>query len=157
MNQPLSKIQEQFWVLGNLYSKTPTYNIPLVYKLSGTLCVQSFKEALIKVLSNHSMLSASIQVKGNSPYFKIPSTLNIDDYFKTQHLQIQSSDDAFDNYVLTQVNKPFKLDGDFLTRIRYISFSDSAYIVFVFHHIIIDHHSKRIFLSDLSKFYSSLN
>ena len=155
MQQPLSKIQEQFWVLGNLYPSALAYNIPLVYKISGELCVRSFKEAIANVLKVHTLLSASIHVNNNSPYFNIPSTFNIDDYFNAQFLQIKSSNEAFKEYILNDIHRSFKLIGDFLLRVRYVSFADSQYIVFLFHHIIIDHYSKHIFLSDISKYYSS--
>lgn len=156
MKLPLSKIQEQFWVLGNLYPNTPTYNIPLVYKLSGNLCVHSFKRALSRVFNTHTLLSASISMKDNSPFLNVPSALNIEDYFEDIYLDLNSSNDTFNDYILNEIHRPFRLDGGFLTRIRYISFSDAAYIVFVFHHIIIDHHSKSVFLSDISKYYSAL-
>lgn len=156
MNLPLSKIQEQFWVLGSLYPNTPAYNIPLIYKLSGKLCINTFKEALIKVLKKHSMLSASIHVHDNTPSFNVPANLDITNYFDILHLKENLSNEAFNEYILTHAHKSFKLDGGFLTRVRYVSFDDSAFIVFVFHHIIIDHHSKSIFLNDISQKYSSL-
>jgi amino acid adenylation domain-containing protein len=156
MKLPLSKIQEQFWVLGNLYPNTPAYNIPLVYKLSGKLRIPEFKQALIQVLNMHPVLCAKISIFGHLPLMNISSDININDYFNDFYIKDKFSNEYFKEYILNEIHRGFNLHGGFLTRIRFVSFSDVDYLVFVFHHIVIDHHSKSIFLSDISRCYSSL-
>lgn len=117
--------------------------------------MNAFKYALTKVFNTHSLLSGFISIKDGSPFFNIPSTININNYFEIKHLNVEFSNNAFKKFILNEVHRKFKLGEDLLTKIRFISFSDSSYIIFVFHHIIIDHHSKSIFLNDISKHYSS--
>ena len=154
MKIPLSKIQEQFWVLARLYPESSTYNIPLVYKITGEVCIDSLKNAINRTLNKHSILSSFIETEDDMPYLNIPNQADLNNFFKVLEEQ-ELTDNLFDQ-ILEEIHKPFDLNGGFLTRIRYIVHIDCSYLVFVFHHIIIDHHSKSIILSDISKYYSML-
>lgn len=154
MKLPLSKIQEQFWVLGQLYPDTPTYNIPLVYKLNSELNTEAFKKSVLRTFSRHSILAANFEVENNIPYLVLPILPDISNFFEEITVQDFSSNSS--DIILDEVQKPFNLTRGHLSRIRHIRFIDCTYLVFVFHHIIIDHHSKTVILADISKYYSML-
>jgi amino acid adenylation domain-containing protein len=155
-NIPLSKIQDQFWVLWNLSPLNIAYNIPLVYRINGKLNHNVFKSALQNVLDNHDILRASIELINNTPYFKVAGKCDIDEYYIAIRVNSDSSDRLFNEYVLAEVHKPFNISGDKLLRVRVFQFNNATFISIVFHHIIIDLHSKHVFCAELSSVYNNL-
>ena len=152
---PLSKIQEQFWVLGNLFPLDTAYNIPLIYRIRGELKIDSFKSALKSVLDNHEILRASIELSNDTPFFVVPVEFDMTGFLTIERVNSKYSKQLFNDYVLAEVHKPFRISEDKLLRIRLIEFTDITFLSIVFHHIIIDLHSKFIFIKELSSGYNN--
>ena len=153
---PLSGIQEQFWVLGNLLPLDTAYNIPLVYRIKGELNIYAFKSALKSVLDNHEMLRANIELTNNTPFFVSPVDFDLNGFLTIESINSIYSSQLFSDHVLNEVHKPFKICGDKLLRIRLIVFDDITYLSIVFHHIIIDLHSKFVFIKELASGYNNI-
>jgi amino acid adenylation domain-containing protein len=153
---PISKIQEQFWVLGNLSPLDTTYNIPLIYRINGDLNINALIGALTSVLGNHDMLRASLELINNTPLFHVPSEFNINEFFDQERINSEYSKQLFNDYVLAEAHKPFNIKGDRLLRVRVFEFDDLTFLSIVFHHIIIDLHSKYVFINELASGYNNL-
>ncbi|MGQ1787244.1 non-ribosomal peptide synthetase [Saccharicrinis sp. GN24d3] len=153
---PLSKIQEQFWLLGTLSPHDTAYNIPLIYCVRGKLKVSFLKKALSHVLQNHEILRANIAVNKNKPYFCVKDEVDINDFFKPLCIHENYTTELYEQYVINEVHKSFSMRADKLLRVKVFQFKDITYLSFVFHHIIIDLHSKKVFAEELSDYYNSL-
>lgn len=150
---PLSKIQEQFWILANLNPKDSAYNIPMVYRLKGRFETNAFKRALQTVIENHKILSSRIVKSNGNPSILVDINVEIENYFNVVEFPDIYSEQGLKEYIRNEVNHPFKIEGDYLFRIKLFKFNDMDFLSFVFHHIIIDLHSKNILVSELSKHY----
>ncbi|MBN2167153.1 MAG: amino acid adenylation domain-containing protein [Marinilabiliaceae bacterium] len=155
---PLSKIQEQFWILWNLYPSDTSYNIPLVYDVGCEVNIDVLMKAIQNVLHNNDLLRASMSVENEEPYLIIePSErFNPDVFFYEKIVNSDFSNDLFSQHILGEVHKPFNLLADRLVRVTKFSFNDKVFIAVVFHHIIIDLHSKRLFAKYLSLTYNKI-
>ncbi|MET7768765.1 amino acid adenylation domain-containing protein [Nocardia sp. NPDC005366] len=70
---PLSLVQQRMWVLNQLDTSSPAYNIPLAIRLSGALDVSALRYAVADVLERHEALRTRYPAAGTGglPYQEI--------------------------------------------------------------------------------------
>ena len=153
---PLSKIQKQFWIISQLEPDSMAYNIPMVYKCSQAVDNENFKQALKQTLIQHTLTLCKVRKKNGSPIFELQNSFEIEDILsitnKTENYNAELHTELF----FKDVNSPFNITEDYLVRAHIYNFSNTAIIVLVFHHIIIDLRSKSIFIDELTKRYNKL-
>ena len=153
---PISKFQEQFWYLHKLAPKSAAYNIPLVFELDKLPNIILLEKAISIIIERHDVLRSNFRWHN----FSLTQIIKQSDAFmfsiELQSFNQYSSGIGVPQEVLEEVNKPFQLDNSPLLRVKIFEYQNIIFLSFVFHHIIIDIHSKIIFESELTEIYNSL-
>jgi amino acid adenylation domain-containing protein len=153
---PVSKIQEQFWILNMMAPKSAAYNIPLVFQVNkNKIDIDCLEQAINTIVQRHEILRSAFefidgmlkQVVKNTGVFIDITVKDISD---------ASENRVFPSEIQEEVDLPFSLDTAPLIRVSVFHCSNTSFLVIVFHHIVVDLHSKKIFEEELSKVYTSL-
>ncbi len=157
LTTPLSKIQEQFWVLDNIEPGNTAYNIPLVYKIKGDLNLNFIKSSFSRIIEENPLLRSKIIVIDGVPFFNAYENYTIDDFLTTIELKPEEmTEEKVYEQILSEVNTPFDLLDRYLLRIKVFKSQNHSYLSIIFHHIITDLASKNQFIADLTNIYNSL-
>ena len=154
---PLSKIQEQFWIIGNIEPNNTAYNIPIVFSFAARLNTSILLDAIAVVMQRHCLIRSKIQVKNNKPVTVVDDSLRSTDVFKEVIIDHDFSNDLRESYINKEVNTPFNIKSDYLIRVRLFTFKNCQVLSIVFHHIIIDQAAKNLFIQELSQAYNDIH
>lgn len=154
MSFPLSYHQERIWFIdqfekGYLYKDEPVYhNIPLILKFSENLNLKNVKNAINLLIESNEILRLNIELNKATANQVIcePFDVEIDE------LDLKTSSNKVDS-IVTWCLKPFDLYLDKLFRVGYYGGVDETYLVFSFHHIIMDRPSIKLFIKALEAAY----
>jgi amino acid adenylation domain-containing protein len=152
----ISQIQKQFWILQNVYRNNTTYNIPSVLKISGLPDLNALDYAFNQIIERHEVLRVYFDEKNNEVYQK---SLNLDQLkIKVDIVEMHEplQENKLPDQIMEEVHKVFRLGEWPLLRVKLFSFSDRlSVLTIVFHHILVDLNSKRIFAEEFSQLYNS--
>lgn len=153
-NFNLTKSQEQFWILNNIYQGNTAYNIPAVFRMNGIPDLNYLNKSINILVERHDLLRANVFEEDGSPKMKI----NPDVHHKIEVIKLLSPPEKSEipNEVISEVHQAFNLDKGNLFRIKLFIFKNNiCFLTIVFHHIIVDLRSKEIFANELSQLYNS--
>nr|WP_274378029.1 non-ribosomal peptide synthetase [Gordonia neofelifaecis] len=126
---PLSFAQQRMWFINRLEPTAPTYNIPAVLKLSGTLDVPALRGAVVDLLERHEVLRTSFPALDGVPTQRIASVDEIEDGLDWA---VVDSQDA----VAAAVTTGFDVTAQWPLRVRLWEQSAGEYVLAVVaHHI----------------------
>ncbi|MBK8805427.1 MAG: amino acid adenylation domain-containing protein [Bacteroidales bacterium] len=152
----LSKFQEQFWLLNMLAPKSSAYNIPSVFKLDFLPDLNLLEKSVNMLVDRHQALRTQFSVVDFSLQQEVLSSENVS--VKINIIQLNSIENVNEmpDEIIQEVNNPFELDKAPLIRVCIFKNLKSIYLTIVFHHIIVDFHSKEVFQAEISYIYNSL-
>ena len=152
----ISQIQKQFWVLQNVYKTNTAYNIPAVFKTNGIPDIDALEYSVNQVISRHEILRTYFTEQDNKVYQTI---LNEDEArisLTIVRLFQPFVEDELHDKIMEEIHTVFDLAQWPLLRLKLFRFDeDVTVLTIVFHHIIVDLHSKMVFAEELSEFYNS--
>nr|WP_323802289.1 MFS transporter [Sphaerisporangium corydalis] len=70
---PLSPIQRQMWLAGEVDPDSPAYNVPVVLRLNGDLDVPALRQAVTDLVERHEILRTTVEVRDGEPYAVVGS------------------------------------------------------------------------------------
>jgi len=150
----VSAIQKQFWILNKLFPENAAYNIPMVYKINGIPDINILEKAINTIITRHESLRVDFKLNKRN----IEQTIYDENSFtfKIEYVEVNKefSDHEIEG-IIEEIHKPFKLDEWPLFRIKLFVYKNNISVLsIVFHHIIVDQHSKNIFTRELSQLYN---
>ena len=154
----ISKFQEQFWLLNNLSKSSPAYNIQTVLQLDKKPDLKILQETLNILVKRHEPLRTSFAIEQNVVYQNIVPAEKLNTVIREVviHESIDNKSPELHSEILNEIHKTFDLSIAPLFRVTFFDFNGTYYLTIVFHHIIVDLHSKEIFAKDFSFLYNAI-
>ncbi|HRY52563.1 MAG TPA: L-histidine N(alpha)-methyltransferase, partial [Candidatus Portnoybacteria bacterium] len=152
----LSRSQVEFWRF-NKAEKNPLLNESLLLKLTGNLNAELFSKALKEVINRHESLRTNFKEIDNEPMQIIRRSAK-EDFFKIIDLTNKKHNKKNNLNLIIKgiIEHKFKLESGNLFRLVLIKLKNKeSFLIFVFHHLIIDLWSLDIFFRELSVLYNA--
>lgn len=154
---PLSFAQQRLWFLDQFYPRSCAYNVPRVFRLSGTLDVDVLQHALDALVERHEMLRTTFKLVNEEPVQSIGPAravpLRIVDLASFPAADRESQAHAM---VKAEVQRPFNLSSDLMLRATLLRLNNDEHIlVLMSHHIASDGWSKGVMFRELAEFYNA--
>lgn len=152
---PLSFGQKRLWFLEQLKPGQPLYNVPVIFRLTGSLQVAALQQSLLTLLQRHTALcTALVTVAGQpQPVITPPSafTLPVTDLQTTPDPEA-----AAQTLIAAEIHRPFDLSQSPLLRASLLQLSAQEHVlILVIHHIATDGWSMGIFVRELAALYGA--
>ncbi|OQW92260.1 MAG: hypothetical protein BWK79_15060, partial [Beggiatoa sp. IS2] len=150
----LSSNQRAWWLFEQIYPATPTYNIPLMYELQGTLDLPVLEQVFKQIIHRHTILRTCFKVDDNgipqqsvtAPSNNLMSIIDLSNYNPA----------IIPQFIQEIVRRPFDFTHELLLRIHLFRLNPQKYqLLLVFHHLVIDGWSVKIFLQELMALYTA--
>ncbi|RFU78915.1 hybrid pks-nrps [Trichoderma arundinaceum] len=148
----MSHAQSRLWVASKYVTDPTTYNVTVVYEIQGNLQITRFKQALSSVMRHHESLKTCFFEDINTGHL-LQGVLSSPSYF----LRVVKSDDAerLEWEVNLMKGRQWDLEHGRTFGATVISHSPVlSYIIFGYHHIVLDGVSWHLFLKDLDTAYN---
>jgi len=152
---PLSHAQERLWFLEQLEGSLTAYNLPMSWRIRGTLDTQALRKSLEAIVLRHEPLRTTFKHDGTLPVqiiqrldrFELP-TLDL------RELEPQIKAQQIQQVVLSEANGAFDLKCDLMIRARLLRLEDHEHELLVtMHHIASDGWSIDVLSRELSRLY----
>ncbi|MGD9899868.1 MAG: amino acid adenylation domain-containing protein, partial [Calditrichaceae bacterium] len=156
---PASFGQQRLWFLDQFEPGSPYYNIPMAFRLKGSVDLKILKKVIDVIVLRHESLRTTFTAVDGQPMQVISPRMAISmpviDLDKTDN-------DEHENRILSlateEARRPFNLEKGPLIRITVIKKSDLEIIVLLtLHHIISDGWSMGILVSEITTLYEAFS
>jgi len=153
---PLSITQQSFWLFEQLHPNTPTFNIPLAFKLTGKLNIYVLEQALSEMVLRHATLRTHFEItETGTPQQRIippaPYSVTIIDLGEKSETQTRQ-------VINEEIRRPFDLGQTCLWRATVLRLNEQEQILLlIFHHLITDGWSIGLFVDELITLYAAFS
>ncbi|WP_329382316.1 amino acid adenylation domain-containing protein [Streptomyces sp. NBC_01351] len=149
---PLSFAQQRLWFFNRLEGPSPTYNVPVVARMTGPLDSRALTAALLDVVERHESLRTVFGETDGEPHQRVLPAAETG-----LELELVASDEGrLDKQIRETVEEPFDLDGDLPVRARLFAVApDEHVLALVMHHVVCDGWSMTPLLRDLGAAYAA--
>ena len=152
-SEQISFGQSRFWFLRLLLEDQTTSNVAFYYHVTGNLRIADMERAIRMVTARHEALRTCFiedETEADQAYQKVMSSSPL----RLEHKKIKSVADVAVEYAKLQAHV-FDLTTGEMIRVVLLSLSPSDhYLLFNYHHIVMDGVSFQVFLADLEKAYT---
>ncbi|MFF9352750.1 amino acid adenylation domain-containing protein [Streptomyces sp. NPDC014734] len=148
---PLSSAQQRLWFLHQLEGPSPTYNMPLVMRLSGELDVAALRAALADLVTRHESLRTVFPQRDGTPY-----QLVLEDAAHPVLELVRSSPEELDGQLAEAARYAFDLTAEPPLRSLLFETAPGEHTLLVLaHHIACDGASLAPLTDDLTEAYTA--
>ncbi|XQQ06569.1 MAG: amino acid adenylation domain-containing protein [Leptolyngbya sp. IPPAS B-1204] len=156
---PLSFAQQRLWFLEQLQPDSAVYHIPIAVRLTGTLNITQFEQALRVLLQRHESLRTNFQLINGQPAQAIRSAISLSlpivDLMNLAVINQNVTEKIIKTLTLQAAQTPFDLVSDPLLRLILLRLSaDQHILLLTLHHLITDGWSMEIFMRELAALYA---
>ncbi|MFC9156620.1 non-ribosomal peptide synthase/polyketide synthase [Streptomyces bauhiniae] len=139
---PLSSAQRRLWLLHQVNGPDPAYNIPAVWRLTGTLDRDALQAALNDVAARHAPLRTVFPAVDGVPYQRVLDEVGV---------PLVDGDD-----LVAEAAYPFDLTAELPVRaVLFEAGPEEHVLLLLLHHIATDEWSDRPLLADLGTAYAA--
>ncbi|HDR6312417.1 TPA: amino acid adenylation domain-containing protein [Bacillus cereus] len=149
---PLSFAQRRLWFLNCLEGPSPTYNIPLVIRLSGKLNEEALQGAFYDVVEKHETLRTIFPNVLGSSYQKILDMENLN----LEMIKTKTCKEELENMLAEAVRYSFNLDVEPAVRLQLFTVNENEHVLLILlHHIVGDGWSLQPLTRDFTTSYKA--
>ncbi|MBQ4862205.1 amino acid adenylation domain-containing protein [Pseudoalteromonas sp. MMG013] len=158
-SQKLSFAQQRLWLIEQLRSGSPEYNLPMAFKLSGRFDVDAAEKALCNIIERHEVLRTTFSNRDQEP-----TQLIHDDFefcvsrYDLSEYNTQQQQNRVSKLIQQDASQPFDLTNDIMIRATHIQLSSEeseGVLLFNMHHIASDGWSMGILIKEFAAEYSA--
>ena len=152
---PLSFSQRQMWVIDQMTPGNPAYNLPVGYRLKGSLDAVALEDSFNEIIKRHEELRTSFAVRDGEPVQLIHSECKIEiDPVDLEDLSSEEREARLQTLASAESAKSFDLSHLPLIRVSLFRLGQAEHILIVnLHHIVADGMSVGVLLDELNAFY----
>lgn len=155
---PLSPTQQRLWTSGRNAIGTSYGNVPIAFRLRGSLDADCVGRALSLVVARHEILRTTYALESGEPVQRIqpPAAVAVP-VEDLRSLPLSERERDFETRVTAEARRPFNLEVDALLRAKIFRLDVADWgLVMVSHHIATDGWGARLLLDELSAAYGAL-
>ncbi|MDC7221644.1 MAG: amino acid adenylation domain-containing protein [Spirochaetales bacterium] len=141
----LSPIQKQFWLQSQADSEGSAYNMASLFEITGPFDIDRGNLILCAMIQRHRIFR-TVYKSGPDGFYSV-----VQDDCPVSFIVNEFSEES----LLKDISIPFDLEKGPLFRAYYYPRKKGCYLLFVFHHIVIDLRSKDIFSREFCRLYDS--
>lgn len=154
---PLSFAQQRLWFLSQYEAKSPGYNRPLLWRLTGTLQPEALTRSLDLLLERHAALRTTFPLRAGMPVQVMSPAqscrLTVHDLRAVSLEQRQGEAQAL---LDTEARRLFDLAADCLMRVTLVQLAEDEHMLLVLlHHLVSDGWSTVVLWQDLVTAYNA--
>lgn len=145
---PLTCAQTGIYFYSMVSQDSPLYNLPVLFTLEGEIEYERLIRSIKKVIKSHRVFGIRFSDEEN---------LEMHDQRNSEFIYKIISSDNPEEYIYSIVNKSISIKDAHKVSFYYIESklnNSIKYLLFLFHHIIVDAKSIEIFFSDLTRIYA---
>jgi amino acid adenylation domain-containing protein len=157
---PLSFAQLRMWLLANLQPDSNEYVVPAAFRVHGPLDVLALQESLADLAVRHEILRTRIATGPDAEPVQVIGDPAGRATVSVRLLDLSGIADSVERNqagrqaMRRAVREPFDLAAGPLLRCLAIRLDDESWmLLFIFHHVVFDAWSARVFLRELGAFY----
>ena len=155
---PLSMNQEHLWRLDQMIPGTHLFNIPYIYRLSGSLNVEALEQAVREIVRRHETLRTVFDIVCGQPMQVVYERTDI--HLACHDLRSTEPDiisDRAASVILEERKYPFQLATGPLFRVALVRLTETESLLLItMHHIVSDYWSMQIFIRELALTYEHI-
>lgn len=156
---PMSSTQERFWFIYQLDPNSPTYNVPLMIRLTAELDVEALQRSLDEIVRRHESLRTTFQMVNREPM----QVIHQDSAFPLKIIDFCSLPDdeqrqqEIKDIIEKEGRTPFNLEKGPLMRAVLLQLPDENLLIVNFHHIVVDQRATGLFGRELDTLYEAFS
>ncbi|WP_392535296.1 amino acid adenylation domain-containing protein [Nostoc sp. C117] len=151
--QPISLTQLEFWFFEQFYPGNPVYNLPLIYRVTGSLDVKALEESLREIVRRHETLRTTFKVENGQVVYVISP----EPVFDFVVIDVQSISEA-KRQAEKEIKQPFDLARGPLLRSKLWRLSETEHLLVVTtHHIVADGWSFSVLTQEMATLYEAFS
>jgi amino acid adenylation domain-containing protein len=156
---PLSFAQERLWLLEQVAPGNPTYNLPVVLQLPGSVHPSLIEQALSTIANRHEVLRSVVHVRDGVPaQIALPNVSVPVSVHDLTGVPISERDFRANEHVAKCLQQPFDLTSGPLLRATLMRLStENQTLLVVFHHIVFDGWSANVFSRELTECWQAIS
>jgi Condensation domain/Phosphopantetheine attachment site len=155
---PLSLTQQRLWTSGQVAEGTSYGNVPMAFRIRGSLNVDWVGQALSLVVARHEILRTTYAIEDGQPVQRIhpPTAVSIP-VEDLRAVALADREQRFHTRVAEESRRPFGLQTEMLFRATGFRLDEADWgLVMVTHHLATDGWGARLLLDELSSAYRAL-
>jgi hypothetical protein len=156
---PLSFNQQRLWFLNQLEGPNPIYNVPMAWRIIGSLHISTLERCITEIVRRHEALRTTFADSNGTPIQKIASPWDVRlSVVDLSHLSEDEVEDETRKLAFKDIETSFDLTQGPLFRGTVFRLKSNVHVLMiVVHHIIFDVWSIGVFIKELSALYRSFS